>query len=42
VVTGIIKARAHEKTGPKILNMNLVEMPLIQINFPETEVKDRK
>ncbi len=42
VVTGIIKARAHEKTGPKILNMNLVEMPLIQINFPETEVKERK
>lgn len=42
VATGIIKARAHEKSGPKILNMNLVEMPLVQINFPETEVKDRK
>ncbi len=42
MATGIIKARAHEKSGPKILNMNLVEMPLVQINFPETEVKDRK
>jgi hypothetical protein len=42
LATGIIKARAHEKTGPKILNINLVEMPHVTVQFPETEVKDRK
>lgn len=42
LATGIIKARAHEKTGPKILNINLVEMPQMVVQYPETEVKDRK
>lgn len=42
VATGIIKARAHEKTGPKILNLQLVEMPQVIVQYPETEVKDRK
>jgi len=39
VATGIIKARSHEKTGPRILNLNLVEMPQVVIQYPETEVK---
>lgn len=39
VATGIIKARSNEKTGPKILNLNLVEMPQVVIQYPETEVK---
>jgi hypothetical protein len=39
VATGIIKARANEKSGPKILNLNLVEMPQVIIQYPETEVK---
>jgi hypothetical protein len=39
VAIGILKARAHEKTGPRILNLSLVEMPNAIIQFPEQEVK---
>lgn len=39
LATGIIKARSGEKRGPKILNMTLVEMPNVQVVFPEKEVK---
>lgn len=42
LATGIMKARAGEKRGPKILNLSLVEMPNVTVNFPETEVKDSK
>lgn len=39
LAVGILKARAHEKTGPRILNLNLVEMPNVVLKFPEQEVK---
>lgn len=39
---GIVKARAIEKTGPRTLNMMLVQMPAAAVDYPRLEVEERK